>query len=90
MDGGTGYNHPSGAPSATHYVPEHANDHFTKTTTKATKFSIGCTVPILNFSGSAQTGYTGTASIRFGFGATEQLCGVLAVPAQTPGVMVAS
>jgi hypothetical protein len=87
---GTGYNHPSGAPSATHCVPEHANDHFTKNTTKATTFSIGYTAPILAFSGSAQIGYTGTASIRFGFGATEQLCGVLAPPTQTPGVMVAS
>ena len=74
----------------THCVPEHANDHFTKTTTKATTFSIGYTAPILNFSGSAQTGYTGTASIRFGLGATEQLCCVNQAPAKTPGVMVAS
>ena len=56
-NGGTGYNHPSGAPSATHCVPESTNDHFIKSTTSASSFSIGYTAPILNFGGSAQTGY---------------------------------
>lgn len=87
---GTKYVHPSGAPGATHCSPEHPGDTFTKSDTSATTFSGGFNVPAVNFTGSAHTGYSGTASIEFDFSVSGQLCGTLNTPPNSPGVLVAS
>jgi len=52
--------------------------------------SAGWLVPALGFTGSAQTGYSSTASIRFDFSVTGQLCGTKNTPPNSPGVIVAS
>jgi hypothetical protein len=85
---GTNYVHPKGAPGATHCTPEHNGDWLTQNKTVATTFKVGFTV--LGFSGTAQTGYSTTASIRFDFYQTGQLCGVKATPPNRPGILVAS
>lgn len=87
---GTNYVHPSGAPGATHCTPmHHAGDWFEKSTTAATTFGVGFSTPV-GFTGSAQTGYSGTASIKFNFNVIGQLCGVNNTPPNSPGVLVAS
>jgi hypothetical protein len=46
---------------------------------------------VLDFAGSAQTGYTTTAAVGFRYLQAGQLCGTAAKPGNTgPGVLVAS
>jgi hypothetical protein len=86
---GTKYVHPRTAPSARHCTPEHHGDTFTKSTTAATIFSVGYTAPKVSFTGTAQTGYSRTASIEFEFSRTGHLCGVKNTPPNNPGALVA-
>ena len=85
---GTNYVHPSGAPGATHCTPFHPGDHFTKANTTATTLSNGFTV--VGFTGTAQTGYTNTASISFDWSVNAQLCGANGTPPNSLGVLVSS
>jgi hypothetical protein len=86
---GTRYVHPRSAPSARYCTPEHPGDSFTKSTTAAATFSVGYTAPVVNFSGTAQTGYSQTASIKFNYSRTGHLCGTANTPPNNPGVLVA-
>lgn len=86
---GTKIVHPSGAPAATHCVPEDNGSNFSQAKTKATTFSVGFNV--LGFNGQAQTGYSATAEINFKYTENAQLCGTVNDPGATgPGVLVAS
>jgi hypothetical protein len=91
---GTHYVHPRGAPRATFCTPEHRGDKFTQSNTKATTLSAGFTVTPLKFTGSAQTGYSATASIEFEYThhapRNDKLCGEKNTPPNKPGVLVAS
>jgi hypothetical protein len=86
-NGGTNYVHPNYIPPATHCVPEHKGDSFTKHTTTATTFKVGYTVEAFN--GTAQTGYSNTASIKFVFHQRGVLCGHTGPPAHKPGFLEA-
>jgi hypothetical protein len=85
--GGDKVVYPKHAPHATHCVDESAGSVFSENKTAAVTFSGGFSV--LGFSGSAQTGYSTTASINFTFHANGKLCGTNAAPGLTPKLLVA-
>jgi hypothetical protein len=84
---GTHYDHPTYIPPATHCTPEHNGDAFTKHTTTAATIAVGYSIG--GFNGSAQTGYTKSASIKFTFHQTGVLCGHKGTPPNKPGFLEA-
>lgn len=78
--GGTGVVHPTGAPATPYCVPIlNGTTHYYNTTT-ATTFSVGYSA--LGFNGSAQTGYTTTAAIKYVYHIAGVECGAYAYPGQ--------
>ncbi len=88
-DAGTNYVHPKTAPGVKRIncTPEHPGDYYVKHTTKASTISAGFTIPIVGFSGTAQTGYDVSASIRFDFTQNAHLCGKNNTPPNNPGFL---
>jgi len=84
---GTQYDHPVYVPPAIHCTREHHGDNFTKHNTTATTFKAGYSIE--GFTGSAQTGYSNTASIEFKFHQTGVLCGHNGTPPNAPGFLEA-
>jgi hypothetical protein len=74
--------HPKHRPKIHGYncVPELAGGGLTKSTTKASTIKIGFTIPVIGFSGTAQTGYSATLKIGIHFGRSGYLCGLDDVP----------
>jgi hypothetical protein len=89
-DSGAHIKHVKGAPAAPHCVRDAAGATFSKATTKASTFSVGATIPVVNVSVSAQTGYSTTAAVGFTFRTAGRLCGVKNTPPNNPGVIVAA
>jgi hypothetical protein len=88
-NGGDAISHPSGAPGATHCVPELNGSTFTQNTTRASTFAVGFNV--YGFNAQSTTGYDGSAEISFHYTQNAQLCGTVNDPgASGPGVLVAS
>jgi hypothetical protein len=86
---GTKYVHPSLIPAAPRCTPEsHAGDNYTKHTTAAATFKAGYN--IAGFTGTAQTGYSNTASIKFVFHQRGHLCGRYGTPPNRPGYLEAT
>jgi hypothetical protein len=88
-DAGTDLGH-EGVPKATHCVRFAPGSGFTKSTTTAWEFSAGVSLgTVLGINLSAQTGYDTTASVAYSFARRTFLCGKLADPGGSPGLMVA-
>lgn len=86
--GGDAVAHPSSVPrvASNNCVPELRGGGWTESASSATTFGVGWNV--FGFNGSAQTGYSGTASIHFGFRVGGHICGVYDVPGGSPGILV--
>lgn len=89
---GTNYVHPKTAPSVrrANCTPEHPGDYYIKSHTAASVISAGFTIPLIGFTGTAQTGYSATAAIRFDFYQNGHLCGKNNTPPNNPGFLVAT
>ena len=83
---GTKYDHPRYVPPATHCTPEHKKgDNFTKHTTTAKTIKAGYSIGAI--SGTAETGYSKTAEIKFVFHEPGVLCGHDNTPPNAPGFL---
>ena len=79
----------SKAPSARFCVFQQRGSTFRKNTTSAFTFSAGYTIPVINVTLSAQTGYDSQGELTYSFSRAGQLCGTNALPGQTPKRLVA-
>ena len=77
------------APKAKYCVYQEAGSTFTKDSTSAYSFSAGFSIPVLNLTLSAQTGYDSGASVSYHFTRAGHLCGTNAYPGQTPKRLLA-
>jgi hypothetical protein len=88
--GGAAVAHPASAPrvSGSNCVPEPNGASWSESRSSATTFGIGWNT--FGFNGSAQTGYSNTASIHISFHTNGRLCGTNDVPGGSPGILVAT
>jgi hypothetical protein len=70
-------------------VYQQAGSTFRKSKTAAFIFSVGYTIPVVNASLSAQTGYDVETDLSYHFGRDGYMCGTNDYPGQTPKRLVA-
>jgi hypothetical protein len=86
-DGGTAVASPAHYPTATYCVPVLKGSGTGKSTGTAHTFSVGFSIPVVGFTGSAQTGWSQTAYIAYHWGKAGQACGTNSYPPHAAGIV---